>query len=49
MRDELRHMAPRHRLAIELSDQSKDTNAQFKQTVMNRMLKSKSQNYRVAV
>jgi len=42
-------MAPRHRLAIELSDQSKDMNGQFKRTVMNEKEKLKSQNYRAAV
>jgi hypothetical protein len=42
-------MAPVHRLAIELSDQSKDTIAQYKQIVMNGTAKSKSKNYREAV
>src|SRR6202030_3297287 len=34
LRDEPRHMAPRHRLAIELSDQSKDMNSQSTRTVI---------------
>jgi hypothetical protein len=35
LRDELRHVTPRHRLAAELSDQSKVANGQLKWTVMN--------------
>jgi hypothetical protein len=35
LRDEPRHVTPGHRLAIELSDQSKVANGQLKWTVMN--------------
>jgi hypothetical protein len=49
LRDERRHMTPRHRLPIELPDQSKDTNSQFRQTVISGNAKYKSQNYREAI